>query len=278
MSNQQSLELSGVCERIIEAFAAQPISEGCCTTSGRWLLTTEHGHDITIADGATVDLLVVDSEAVSDIDIDVRAGAKLRIVEVVAQHSATQLSIAIARDAECRMTQIVLSPSDIRVVASLVEPEARFEHNGTFILVGEEQGSVAVDVNHIAPSCTSSTAVKGVASDSSHGSFSGLVYVAPDAQHTDSKQSSRNVTIGSAHIETLPQLEIYADDVKCSHGATVGQMDSDAILYMRQRGLSTAQAKRMQIEGFVQDVAMHSAIEGLSEELMEAINIKLNTL
>ena len=91
-------------------------------------------------------------------------------------------------------------------------------------------------------------------------------------------QSSRNVTIGEARIETLPQLEIYADDVKCSHGATVGQMDSEAILYMRQRGLSTVQAKRLQIEGFVQDVAMHSAIESLAEELMALINAKLNSL
>jgi Fe-S cluster assembly protein SufD len=130
----------------------------------------------------------------------------------------------------------------------------------------------------MAADCTSHTAVKGVAADSAHGSFSGLVYVAPDAQRTDSVQSSRNVTIGNARIETLPQLEIYADDVKCSHGATVGQMDSDAILYMRQRGLTTAMAKRLQIEGFVQDVAMHSAVENLKEELMELITTKLNSL
>lgn len=265
-------------ERIIEAFAASPIPAGCCTESGRWVLRTEADTDITIAEGATVELLIVDSDKAVNIDIDVRRGGVLRIVEVVAQYCATQLSIAVAERGECVITQVVTSPSDVRVAASLVEEGASFKHNGCFILVGEEQGSVTVDVNHMAAECTSHTSVKGVAADRAHGSFSGLVYVAPGAQHTDSVQSSRNVTIGEARIETLPQLEIYADDVKCSHGATVGQMDSDAILYMRQRGLSTAQAKRLQIEGFVQDVAMHSAIESLAEELMTLINAKLNSL
>ena len=265
-------------ERIIEAFAAKPIPAGCCTLSGRWVLRADADQDITIAEGASVDLLVVDAAQAVNIDIDVRQGGVLRIVEVVTKHSAVQLSVAVARDAMCSMTQVVLSPSDVRVAASLVEAGASFKHNGAFILVGEEQCSVTVDVNHMSADCTSHTSVKGVAADDAHGSFSGLVYVAPDAQRTDSVQSSRNVTIGNTRIETLPQLEIYADDVKCSHGATVGQMDSDAILYMRQRGLTTAQAKRLQIEGFVQDVAMHSAIEGLSEELMELITTKLNSL
>ena len=265
-------------ERIIEAFAAQPIPAGCCTESGRWVLRREHDTDITIAEGATVELLIVDTANAVNVDIDVRKGAVLRIVQVVAERSATQLSIAVAKGGECAITQVVISPSDVRIAASLVEEGASFKHNGCFILVGEEQGSVTVDVNHMAAECTSHTSVKGVAADNAHGSFSGLVYVAPGAQHTDSVQSSRNITIGNARIETLPQLEIYADDVKCSHGATVGQMDSDAILYMRQRGLSTAQAKRLQIEGFVQDVAMHSAIEPLAEELIELINTKLNSL
>ena len=66
----------------------------------------------------------------------------------------------------------------------------------------------------------------------------------------------------------MPQLEIYADDVKCSHGATVGQMDADAILYMRQRGLSEAQARRLQIEGFVGDIVRRCGVEPLGEALM----------
>ena len=265
-------------ERIIQAFAANPIPEGCCTESGRWVLRADADRDITIAEGATVELLLVDSDKATNIDIDVRAGAMLRIVEVVAERSAMQLSIAIGKTAECAITQVVVSPSDVRVAASLVEEGASFKHNGCFILVGEDQGSVTVDVNHMAAECTSHTSVKGVAADKAYGSFSGLVYVAPGAQHTESVQSSRNVTIGDARIETLPQLEIYADDVKCSHGATVGQMDADAILYMRQRGLSLADAKRLQIEGFVSDVVMHAAIDSLVEPLQELLVEKFNRL
>ena len=163
-------------------------------------------------------------------------------------------------------------------MASLVERNARFELDGAFVLTDEEKGSVAVDVNHMASDCSSRTSYKGVASGKAHGSFSGLVYVAPDAQRTDSQQSSRNITIGEAHIEALPQLEIYADDVKCSHGATVGQMDDEAVLYMRQRGLSLATAKRLQIEGFVSDVVLHSAMEDCREELMNMLETKLEKL
>jgi Fe-S cluster assembly protein SufD len=91
-------------------------------------------------------------------------------------------------------------------------------------------------------------------------------------------QSSRNITVGEARIETMPQLEIYADDVKCSHGATVGQMNDDAILYMRQRGLSLADAKRLQIEGFVDDVVLHSVVEGSETILAELLADKLTKL
>ena len=265
-------------ERIIEIFAAKPIPEGDCISSGRWSLVPTCDRDIVVEPNAEVELLVVGSPATANIDIDVRMGAKLRIVHIVAERSATQLSLALAADAECSMTEVVLSLSDVRVVTSLVECGARFELNGLFILTDEEQGSVTVDVNHMAADCQSRTSVKGVASGKAHGSFSGLVYVAPDAQRTDSVQSSRNVVIGDARIETLPQLEIYADDVKCSHGATVGQMDAEAILYMRQRGLSLADAKRLQIEGFVGDVVMHAAIDSLVEPLQELLVEKFNRL
>ena len=267
-------------ERIIQAFAASPIPAGCCTESGRWVLCADADKDITIADGATVELLLVDGSKAVNIDIDVRRGGVLRIVEVVTSHSATQLSVAVGKGAECTITQVILSASDVRVVASLVGREARFELGGVFVLTDGDQTSVTADVNHMTSDCVSRIKVKGVASGKSHGRFSGLVYVAPDAQRTDSEQTNRNVTIGEGRIETLPQLEIYADDVKCSHGATVGQMDSDAILYMRQRGLSLADAKRLQIEGFVDDVVLHSAVEGdvVAEVLTQLLADKLNEL
>ena len=267
-----------VLQRIKELIAAQAIPANGHITSGGWTFEEGSGYDVVVESGAEAVLILADSINIEDVNIDVAKGATLRILNLVQNNSAMNIAIGVAEDAQCLMTQVVVSSSDSRVVASLMERGARFELGGVFVLTDDDQASVTVDVNHIASDCQSHTSVKGVAAGKSHGSFSGLVYVAPDAQRTDSVQSSRNVTMGDAHIETLPQLEIYADDVKCSHGATVGQMDSDAILYMRQRGLSTAQAKRLQIEGFVQDVAMHTAIESLAEELMAIINTKLNSL
>ena len=98
-------------------------------------------------------------------------------------------------------------------------------------------------------------------------------------QRADARQQSRNVLLSDrARIMTQPQLEIYADDVKCSHGATVGQMDADAILYMRQRGLSEAEARRLQVEGFVGDIVRRCAIEPLSEALMERVTAKMEEM
>ena len=134
-------------------------------------------------------------------------------------------------------------------------------------------------VSHNVPDCSSRSLVKGVAGGEATGAFQGLVYVAPDAQRTDAQQQNRNILLSeTARITTQPQLEIYADDVKCSHGATVGQMDSEAILYMRQRGLSEQQARRLQMEGFVAAIAAHCAVEPLCEELYRRIVTKLERM
>ncbi len=267
-----------VLEQIKELISAKAIPVDGRITTGGWTLEEGGGYDIVVEAGSQAVLLIADSANVGDVNIDVSKGATLRILNIVEKQSAMNIAIGVAEDAQCLMTEVVVSASDTRVVASLMERGARFELGGVFVLTDEDQASITVDVNHIASDCQSHTSVKGVAAGKSHGSFSGLVYVAPDAQRTDSVQSSRNVTVGEAHIETLPQLEIYADDVKCSHGATVGQMDSDAILYMRQRGLSLADAKRLQIEGFVDDVVLHSVIAGSEEALAELLAKKLNRL
>ena len=267
-----------VLQRIKELISAKAIPANGRITTGGWTLEEGGGYDIVVEAGSQAVLLIVDSTNVGDVNIDVAKEATLRILNIVEKQSAMNIAIGVAEDAQCLMTEVVVSSSDTRVVASLMERGARFELGGVFVLTGDDQASVTVDVNHIASDCQSHTSVKGVAAGKSHGSFSGLVYVAPDAQRTDSVQSSRNVTMGDAHIETLPQLEIYADDVKCSHGATVGQMDSDAIIYMRQHGLSLADAKRLQIEGFVDDVVLHSVIAGSEEALAELLAEKLNRL
>ena len=111
------------------------------------------------------------------------------------------------------------------------------------------------------------------------GSFAGMVYIAQDAQRTDAQQQSRNLLLNdTARIFAQPQLEIYADDVKCSHGATVGQLDDEAIYYMRQRGLSEKQARRLQIEGFAYDVVQHCGCQHMCRHISELTAAKLEKM
>lgn len=114
---------------------------------------------------------------------------------------------------------------------------------------------ISVRVNHLAPDCRSRQSIKGIAAGSATGSFTGMIYVAREAQRTDAALHNRNLQLSdTARVKTRPQLEIYADDVKCGHGATVGQLDEEAIYYMRQRGVGEREARRMQLQGFVDDI------------------------
>ena len=116
-----------------------------------------------------------------------------------------------------------------------------------------------------------------MASGSSYGRFEGLVYVAPDAQRTDSQQTSRNITLGAdARIETSPQLEIYADDVKCSHGATTGQLDERALFYMQTRGVPVEEARNMLTQAFMADVIDNISFEVLRQRMHMLVEKRLS--
>ncbi len=143
-------------------------------------------------------------------------------------------------------------------VVDLTGPGAQADLHALWLASGDDRTDLNVTVRHSAPNCRSYQLVKGVASQRAVGAFTGMVHVAGDAQRTEALQQSRNLLVDdTARIYAEPRLEIYADDVKCSHGATVGQMDAEALFYMRQRGLSDADARRLQMQGFVHDVLSH---------------------
>jgi len=137
----------------------------------------------------------------------------------------------------------------------LVESGAQSSLYGLFMTSGTERSDNYSEVNHLAPSCCSYQMIKGIAGEQSQGVFTGRIYVAPGADGTSALQQSRNLALTPAsRIVTAPQLEIYAEDVQCSHGASVGRLDEEAIYYMRQRGIDEAQARRLQMSGFVNDI------------------------
>lgn len=127
-------------------------------------------------------------------------------------------------------------------------------------------------LNHAVPNCQSTQLFKYVLTEESVGSFCGRIYVAKDAQKTQAYQTNNNLSSSPlARMYSKPQLEIYADDVKCSHGLTTGQLDEDALFYLRSRGLSEESAKLMLMQAFAADVLSHIRISPLKERLEELV-------
>lgn len=215
-------------------------------------------------------------------EIVVGEGAQLELTELFLEAAAQRpvsTRIRLAAGSRCRVVTVALTGAESTTTVDLEGPEAAYESQTLYVVTGGEHCTVRLRVNHLAASCTSASTVKGIAAGAATGEFRGLVHVAPGAQHTDARQTSRNLLLSrEARIVADPQLEIYADDVRCSHGATVGRQDDDAILYMRQRGLSEAQARRLQIEGFAADVVAQCADEGLREAVMAELSAKLEQI
>ena len=125
-----------------------------------------------------------------------------------------------------------------------------------------------VSVDHAAPKCTSNQLFKGVLDDMATGAFNGRIYVHKDAQGTMAYQKNNNILLtDDAKMDTKPQLEIYADDVKCSHGATVGQLDENAMFYLQSRGINKREARLMLMFGFAHEVIENIKIEPLRERM-----------
>lgn len=215
--------------------------------------------------------------------VDTAPGARIEIVEV-AETRANYLSTTLVRqrrDSYVKSTTIDLDNTLMRrnQFICLAEAGAECQLEGTYITDGEQHCDNYIRMLHAVPNCTSNQLFKGVAEDQSHAVFTGHVYVAPNAQQTVALQENHNIVMGDeARIDTRPQLEIYADDVKCNHGATIGRLDPEAIYYMRQRGISLDAAQRLQIEGFIDEIIDHSHIEELSHLLHEKVSKRLQTL
>jgi Fe-S cluster assembly protein SufD len=131
---------------------------------------------------------------------------------------------------------------------------AQCRFDAAYITTGSDETNIVTEIDHRVPGGHSSELIKGVAAERAHGAFQGRIVVREHAQKTDAHQLSRNLIIGErAVIDTKPELEIYADDVKCSHGASVGDLDEAALFYLRARGISAEEARRMLIDGFLRE-------------------------
>ena len=163
-----------------------------------------------------------------------------------------------------------LSRNNLRM--DLDKPGIECMLNGLYMTRGRQLADHHMIVNHAAPNCDSHEYFNGILDDQSRGVFHGRILVEPEAQKTDAKQTNKNLILsGEATVNTKPQLEIYADDVKCTHGATIGELDNDAIFYLRARGLDAMTARRMLMHGFTGEIVERIQHNTIRDELNELI-------
>jgi Fe-S cluster assembly protein SufD len=148
--------------------------------------------------------------------------------------------------------------------------------NGLYLLDGEQHADHHTTIDHAAPHCNSHEYFNGVIDGHARGVFTGRIIVRPGAQKTDSKQTNNNLLLSAdAHADSQPQLEIYADDVKCTHGSTVGPLDPRALFYLRSRGLSEHDARRLLTYGFGAEILGRMEVAPLRAQLDRIVRARL---
>ncbi|MFN2572234.1 MAG: Fe-S cluster assembly protein SufD [Gemmatimonadales bacterium] len=148
--------------------------------------------------------------------------------------------------------------------------------NGLYLLAGEQHADHHTTIDHAADHCESHEYFNGVLDGKSRGVFTGRIIVRPGAQKTDSKQTNNNLLLSSeAHADSQPQLEIYADDVKCTHGSTVGPLDPRALFYLRSRGVGEHEARRLLTYGFAAEILGRMDVGPLRTQLDRIVRDRL---
>ena len=159
---------------------------------------------------------------------------------------------------------------DVKLDVRLAGEGAEANIYGAYVCGGEERMKIAVDMHHDLPHCNSRQLFKGIAGGTSKVDFYGKIIVAQDAQRTEAYQENHNLLLSDgAKVDTKPQLEIYADDVKCSHGATIGRLNEEEQFYMRSRGITLEDARVLQMISFIAPV-----LENIPEDEREAVAAK----
>ncbi len=216
------------------------------------------------------------------IDIKAERGSRSHVVVMQNEHNESAhkvvMNISVEEGAFVRINFVTLHGAMLEneVNVSLEGKEASCELNGAYLMDGSQVIKTNIRMNHLVPECYSSQLFKGILDDKAKAYFSGRIVVAPDAQKTQAYQANHNLLISSdAKAYAQPQLEIYADDVKCSHGATSGRLDEMGLFYMRSRGISAHEAKLLQQLAFVYDVLEKIENVHLRERLHDLVESRL---
>lgn len=202
---------------------------------------------------------------------------------IINQESDGQLlqNLVVGRDASETVIVVVMPgvSVDLKFDVELVGEGAEANLYGAYICAGQEKVKIAVDMHHKVPHCNSRQLFKGIAGGNSKVDFYGKIIVAKDAQRTEAYQENHNLLLSDgAKVDTKPQLEIYADDVKCSHGATIGRLNEEEQFYMRSRGITLEDAKVLQMISFVAPVLENIKEDAEREEITAALEAAIRNI
>ena len=236
---------------------------------------------VVLGRGAQLKLLLCDHALTGNaflttqvVEVFAGDGSGFEFYDLEETHNAnmrvSELYLSQGADSKAEIDYVTLHNGQTRnsVFSTFAGRGSSLSLNGIATIDKEQHVDNMTFVDHRAQDCTSSELFKYVLNDSSTGAFAGKVLVRHGAQHTVSEQTNRNICLTrESRMFTQPQLEIYADDVKCSHGATVGQLDEKAMFYMRQRGIPQAEARMMLMQAFVGEVIGRVALEPLRDRL-----------
>ena len=215
--------------------------------------------EVVLGDGARLDHVRIQQESES------------------AYHVATTQSVQ-GRDSVLHSTAVALGGALSRhdIGAVLDGTGASLILNGLSLLRGRQHADHHTTIDHARPHCESHELFNGVYDGHARGVFTGRIIVRPGAQRTDSKQTNNNLLLSEdARADSLPQLEIYADDVKCTHGATLGPLDPTALFYLRSRGVGLAEARGLLTYGFGADILSRIGVPAIRQSLDSVVRARL---
>ncbi|MDG2155380.1 MAG: Fe-S cluster assembly protein SufD [Gammaproteobacteria bacterium] len=195
-------------------------------------------------------------------------------------HVAAQ-TIKLAKDSHCDIVNIdlgaAIARNDLRIL--LQGSGAAAKVNGLFLVDAERHADNHLRLEHQAPHTRSRAQYAGVMANKGHGVFNGMIHVAQTAQKTDAALNNKNLLLTpGAEIDTKPELEIYADDVKCAHGSTTGQLDAVSLFYLRSRGVPQQIARNMLVQAFALEVVQQLTSKNLREYIQNSVEQRLNEL
>lgn len=250
-------------------------------TAPRNLIVLDEGAQATVIEQY---LALGDARYLTNVVTEVALGARSRLEQYrLQQESAKGYHVGAWRVRQARDSRFVshtvdlgglLARNDLHSVLGAEGAECEF--NGLYVVDGRAHVDNHTCVDHAKPRGTSREFYKGVLDGAARAVFNGRVVVHPDAQQTDAQQMNNNLLLSrNAEVDTKPQLEIYADDVKCSHGATVGQLDTDALFYLRSRALDEQTARDLLTYAFANDVLARMTLAAVRLPLEQRLTTRL---